>query len=141
MCFFECRLCSKSCSVFYLVERKVNILAKTIQQCPTYLIFDGLGPLEHDCVPRNKWKRDQRYTAVILNLALGVVSGPPAFCVLINYSLLCFSGDGVHSLNQIVRGIWDPSRNVKINHQAKYSDHKTSALLHSIMDSAFRKPG
>ena len=79
MCLFECRLCSNSCSVFYLVERKVNILAKTIQQCPTYLIFDGLGPLEHNYVPRNEWKRDRRATAVILNLALGVVSGPPAF--------------------------------------------------------------
>lgn len=46
MCLFECRLCSKSCSVFYLVEKKEGQhLLKSNIVVPTYLIFDGLGPL------------------------------------------------------------------------------------------------
>lgn len=58
----------------------------------------GLGPL-NTTMFLNRMERDQRTTAVILNLALGIgLWTSKRFCVLINYSPVYFSGDGVHSL-------------------------------------------
>lgn len=138
MCFFEHRLCSRFWSIFCLIERKVTILAKTIQQCPTYLIFGILGLLEHNCMPRNKWKKVQRFVAVILNLALRGL-----WTASILYSDKLYSGvffrRGVHSLYDCGRDLAHPQK--CRNHWAKYSCPKAPVLSHSIIDSEFRRPG
>lgn len=72
--------------------------------------FGNLRLLEHSCVPRNEWRKDQRSMAVILNLALGGVCGPPAFCGLIRYLLVDFLGDGVRSLIRLLEGSGTPQK-------------------------------
>lgn len=113
--------------LFYLLScwKESQHFGKTIEQCPTYLIFGNLGPLEHSYVPRNERKRDQRSTAVILNLALGCLWTSSILCSDKLHSGVFFRRWSSQPLLDCRRDL-GPLKNVKINHWAKYSYHRAS---------------
>lgn len=90
------------------------------------------------CLDRNKWKKVQRFVAVVLNLALRGL-----WTASILYSDKLYSGvffrRGVHSLYDCGRDLAHPQK--CRNHWAKYSCPKAPVLSHSIIDSEFRRPG